>query len=409
LSAAEIAWQIGNASISVLLHDEVTAPLAAAAAVQGVQLASIEAVGSLDAVGAPVPPPARVALDAVHSVMYTSGTSGRPKSAMLTHGNLWWSAVGSALHLGHRPDDRWLAVLPLFHIGGLSILLRGVIGAVPVVLHEAFDPERVNWSIDHEGITLLSVVPTMLQRVLEARGARPFPAALRCVLLGGGPAPASLIEESLARGLPVAPTYGLTEAASQVTTLLPDQVRQKLGSSGLPLPVTEIRIESEGRPAPPGTHGEIAVRGPTVSPGYLGHEARSGPERQDGWLRTGDLGWMDEDGYLYVLSRRDDLIISGGENIYPAEVEAVLAMHPAVVGAAVVGEPDALWGEVPVAFVELRPGEHVAEDEIRAFCASRLARYKCPRRIVWVESLPRNAAGKVMRRELRRHNEGMAL
>jgi O-succinylbenzoic acid--CoA ligase len=118
---------------------------------------------------------------------------------------------------------------------------------------------------------------------------------------------------------------------------------------------------------------------------------------------------MDEDGYLYVLSRRDDLIISGGENIYPAEVEAVLAMHPAVVGAAVVGEPDALWGEVPVAFVELRPGEHVAEDEIRAFCASRLARYKCPRRIVWVESLPRNAAGKVMRRELRRHNEGMAL
>ncbi|MER3437832.1 MAG: 2-succinylbenzoate-CoA ligase, partial [Chloroflexota bacterium] len=241
LSAAEISWQLEDAGISLLLHDAAMAPLAAAAAVPGVQLAIIEAGGSLDAVGAPVPPPERIALDTVHSVMYTSGTSGRPKGAMLTFGNLWWSAVGSALHLGHRPDDRWLAILPLFHIGGLSILLRGVIGAVPVVLHEAFDPERVNWSLDHDGITLMSVVPTMLLRVLEARGSRPFPASLRCVLLGGGPAPASLIEESLARRLPVAPTYGLTEAASQVTTLLPDQVRQRPGSSGLPLPVTEIR------------------------------------------------------------------------------------------------------------------------------------------------------------------------
>lgn len=403
LSPVELAWQIEDAAIDALLHDESLAGLAGAipAPVPGLRLVTIDAGGPHEGAGEPVPPPQRIALHEIQSVIYTSGTSGRPKGAVLTFGNLWWSAAGSALHLGHRPDDRWLAVLPLFHVGGLSILFRSVIGAIPVIVHETFDPERVNWSIDHEHITLASLVPAMLQRVLEARGDRPFPTSLRCVLLGGGPAPTPLVEESLRRGVPVAPTYGLTEAASQVTTLLPDRVRERLGSSGLPLPVTEVRIESEGRPVPPGTHGEIVVRGPTISPGYIGRAAGHEAEREDGWFRTGDLGWLDDEGYLFVLSRREDLIISGGENVYPAEVEAVLAAHPAVMEAAVTGEEDAVWGEVPVAYVRLKPGARVPEEELRMFCTERLARYKCPRRIVWVESLPRNAAGKVLRRQLR--------
>jgi O-succinylbenzoic acid--CoA ligase len=276
--------------------------------------------------------------------------------------------------------------LPLFHVGGLSILLRSVIYGMTAVVHARFDPAAVSEAIDVNGVTIVSVVSTMLDRVLAVRGERPFPPTLRCVLLGGGPAPLPLLERAHRAKAPVVQTYGLTETASQIVTLAPEDALRKLGSAGKPLFGAQIRIEPDG---------EIAVHGPTVSPGYLHQPPR------EGWLKTGDLGYLDDDGYLYVLDRRDDLIISGGENVYPAEVEAALLTHPAVAEAGVFGEADAKWGSRVAAVVTLQPGHAATAEELMAFCRQRLASYKIPRRIEFRDALPRNAAGKLLRRVLR--------
>ncbi|MEW6046930.1 MAG: o-succinylbenzoate--CoA ligase [Bacillota bacterium] len=426
LAAAEVAWHLADVGARVLVFDGLTADSAEAAldsvsarpgGVSGAR--NQPGTGQAGAVFArPELIPVhvmelsalreaedvrlrqRIHLDSVHSILYTSGTTGRPKGAMLTYGNHWWNAVGSALNLGLHPEDRWLACLPLFHVGGLSILLRGVIYGIPVVVHPRFDPEAVNRAIDEEGITLVSVVSTMLARMLEARGPRPYPRSLRCVLVGGGPVPKPLLERCVELGVPVVQTYGLTEAASQVTTLAPEHARRKLGSAGRPLLPVEVQIEANGQPAAPGQPGEILVRGPTVSPGYFGKPGATAQAMRGGWLHTGDLGYFDEEGYLYVLDRRDDLIVSGGENIYPAEVEAVLLAHPAVEEAGVVGQPDPVWGQIPVAAVKPKDGCHVTEAELIRFCLARLARFKVPKRVFAVDALPRNAAGKLARRAL---------
>ena len=324
-------------------------------------------------------------LDEWHSIVYTSGTTGRPKGAILTYGNHWWSAVASALNLGLRPDDAWLACLQLFHVGGLAILLRGVIYGMTVVIHSRFDAAAVNRAIDSGEVSMISVVSTMLDRMLAERGERPFPARLRCILLGGGPAPRPLLERAVRLRAPVVQTYGLTETASQIATLAPEDALRKLGSAGKPLMGAQLRIEADG---------EISVSGPSVSRGYLHQPPREGS------LHTGDLGYLDEEGYLYVLDRRDDLIISGGENVYPAEVEAALLAHPAVCDAGVIGVADAEWGRHVAAFAVLEPGRALSEEELIGFCRERLAGYKVPRRIEFRESLPRNAGGKLLRHEL---------
>jgi O-succinylbenzoic acid--CoA ligase len=259
----------------------------------------------------------------------------------------------------------------------------------------------VNEAIDRQGITCVSLVAAMLGRVLDARGERPVPATLRVVLLGGGPAPRPLLERSARLGVPVIQTYGMTEAASQVATLAPADALRKLGSAGKPLLPTELRIERDGAPAPPGTPGEILVRGPTVTSGYLNRPDETAGALRDGWLHTDDVGYLDAEGYLYVLDRRDDLINSGGENVSPAEIEATLLAHPAIEDAGVVGVPDPRWGEVPVAMVKLRSEGALDAATVVAFCATRLARYKIPQAIHFVDSLPRNAAGKLIRRDLR--------
>jgi o-succinylbenzoate---CoA ligase len=366
LTPSEVKWQSQDAELDLLLEQSAVT----------------------DLLEFPVAPPTSRDFDLAqpHSIIYTSGTTGRPKGAILTYGNHWWSAIGSALNLGLHADDRWLACLPLFHVGGLAILLRSVIYGMAAIVHARFDPAAVNAAIDEHGVSIVSVVSTMLDRILAERGERPFPPTLRCVLLGGGPAPLPLLERAQRAGAPVVQTYGLTETASQVATLAPEDAVHKLGSAGKPLLGSRIRIEPDG---------EIAVHGPTVSPGYLHLPPRLG------WLKTGDLGYLDDEGYLYVLDRRDDLIVSGGENIYPAEVEATLLAHPAVEEAGVFGEPDPEWGSRVAAAVTLHTDCVATADELQTFCRERLAGFKVPRRVEFRTSLPRNAAGKLLRRDLR--------
>ncbi len=406
LTTPELLRQVEDCEAALLVHDEASLEKAAAlsAARRGLRclpLADLAAEASRTSVpGGDTQD--LIDLSAIHTVIYTSGTSGAPKGAMLTFGNHWWNALASVLNLGLREDDRWLACLPLFHMGGLAILLRGVIYGIPVVLHESFDAVAVNRAIDEDGVTIVSLVPTMLGRLLEERGRRPLPARLRCLLVGGGPLPMSLLEECVRRGWPVASTYGLTEAASQVATLTPEEAVGKMGSAGKPLFPTEVRIGGQGgKEAPPGAPGEILVRGPTVTPGYFRRPRDSAEALRGGWLHTGDIGYLDADGYLHVLDRREDLIVSGGENVYPAEVEEVLRSHPDVADAGVTGLPNEEWGQMVVAAVVLREPARMSEEALLAFCRERLAPYKVPKELRFVTNLPRNAAGKLLRRELR--------
>ena len=319
------------------------------------------------------------ALDAIHCRIMTSGTSGSPRAIGLTYGNHLWSAVGSAFKIGVDPSDRWLCCLPLYHVGGLSILMRSVIYGTGVVVHDGFDVDRVAASLTDDDVTLVSLVPTMLVRLLAAGVDLAGP---RAILLGGGPVPVEVIEEAAGRGANVVQTYGLTEAASQVTTLEPQEAPRKLGSAGRPLLTTHLRIQA----------GEILVQGPTVAPGCAD---------EDDWLHTGDLGRIDEDGFLYVEDRIDDVIVTGGENVVPSEVEEVLLAHPGVAEVAAVARPDPEWQQAITAVVVLHDGARASEDELRAHCATVLSGHKVPKRFEFAPELPRTPSGKLLRRALR--------
>jgi o-succinylbenzoate---CoA ligase len=318
-------------------------------------------------------------MDAICARVMTSGSSGAPRAVGLTYGNFLWSAVGSAFNIGVDPADRWLCCVPLSHIAGLGIVMRSVIYGTTAVVHDGFDADRVAASLEEDGITVLSLVTTMLTRLLDAGADLAGP---RAILVGGGPVPEEPLKEAIARGATVVQTYGMTEACSQVTTLAPAEAARKLGSAGRPLLTTHLRIQD----------GEILVQGPTVAPGCAD---------ADGWLHTGDLGHIDEEGFLYVEDRIDDLIVSGGENIVPAEVEEVLLRHPDVADAAVIGREDPEWQQAVTAVVVLESGSAATPDELRRHCAEALAGFKVPKRVELAAALPRTPSGKLMRRALR--------
>ena len=400
LAPAELAWQLADCGASLLLYDAAHATVVAN--LNEVAKLELEALEVQPSTISLQPTACQINLAAPHTLIYTSGTTGQPKGAMLTAGNHWWSATASALNLGLHDDDRWLAVLPLFHIGGLAILLRGAIYGMPVVLPARFDPAAAVRSLETDGITITSLVAIMLQRMLDVGTNRPWPRHFRCALLGGGPAPQPLLERCAAQGLPVVQTYGMTETASQAVTLAPADALRKLGAAGLPLLPLDLQLELDGRAAAVGEVGEICLRGPMLTPGYHGRPEATAAALRDGWFHTGDLGYRDAEGYLYVVERRSDLIISGGENVYPAEVEAVLLAHPAVAEAGVVGTADSRWGQVPIAFLVPRAGVPLPEEaELLSFCRGRLAAYKVPQRLIITAELPRTASGKLRRNELR--------
>jgi O-succinylbenzoic acid--CoA ligase len=320
------------------------------------------AAATVDAPLAPAPPVAGTtpAEDDVALVVHTSGTTAAPRPVELTFGNVQANALGSAVALGLDRDERWLCPLPLSHVGGLMVLLRSAVYGTTALLAPAGH---------HGGATLASLVPTQLARLLDA-GETPG-RRLRAVLLGGAPPGRALLERARAAGWPVAPTYGLTQACSQVTVAEPGDTE----TSGRPLPGLHVAIAPDG---------EILVTGPTVAGG--------------GTLRTGDLGRLDERGRLIVTGRKADTIVSGGENVAPAEVEEVLKRHPAVADAAVFGRAHPEWGEAVTARVVLRA--HATPEELRAWTAGRLARFKVPKVVELADSLPRTASGKLLRRDL---------
>jgi len=347
LTPSELAGQIDHSDLSMLVCGADTEQLAVesseATPVASVNEPQWEEVQSFRAVEPEAVEPVDWAFDDPQLMVFTSGSTGEPKAVVLTMGNLLASAAASAFRLGVEPDDRWLMTLALYHVGGIAPILRSTLYGTAVVLRSGFDPGEVADDIERYDVTVVSLVPTMLSEMLERRGT--LSDSLRAVLLGGAPAPDSLIERCRNYSIPVFPTYGMTETASQIATARPQQAFKRSGTVGRPLMWTDLSIVDDGEPVGPEERGEIVVAGPMVTAGYYGDVDANVDAFCEHGLRTGDIGYTTDNGYLYVLNRIDDRIITGGENVDPGEVVEVLRSHPDVDETAVVGVDDETWGE----------------------------------------------------------------
>ncbi len=411
LALPEIAWQIETACAGLVLvagcsrgaWHELGAARAICAESRVMCLSDL-ACGFRQAAGKPV----EDRLGGAHTILFTSGTTGRPKGAVLTWSNHVASAQACIVRLGLDQHDRYLACIPFFHVGGLNILYRLALVGGCVVIQERFEPRAVLEAMRHQGVTRTSLTATMLRRVLDVAGPAGIPAAVRTILVGGEHAAPAL----LARSPQALATYGLTETCSHVTVAEAGDCE----TAGRPLPGYEVRIaDDDGRILPNGSTGRIEVRGPAVMAKYLSDEPlgqtclaglagfadEPGGRSAKDWLNTGDLGHLDDQGRLVVQARRQDLIVSGGENVYPAEIEAALGLHPAVVECAVVGIADDRWGEAPAAIVALGQSFDVPDRELELFLRQVLGGYKIPRAWVIVPELPRLPSGKVDRQAVR--------
>ncbi len=415
LTGPELDYIIGDAGIHTLIVDEPHRPV-----IDGVRAqlrcrnywsADGPAAGwlrlsDLAADGAALAGGERLADDEVAVIMYTSGTTGRPKGAMLTHANIWWNNINTLHTADIVEDDVSLVVAPLFHIGGLNVttLLTWQKGG-HVILHRAFDPGAFLAAIAEHRVSTSFAVPAML---LFASQHPAFDAAdlssLRLILCGGAPVPEPLMKLWNARGVPINQGYGLTETAPLLTFLSPEFGLSKLGSAGCAPLFTELKVINDNGATldEPGAKGEVCAKGPNIMKGYWNKpEATAKAIDPEGWFHTGDVGFFDPDGFLYIADRVKDMVISGGENVYPAEVESALYDHPAIAEVAVIGMPDEKWGEAVVAIIALNEGHALELEELRAFASEKLARYKVPSRLEFVDALPRNPAGKVLKFELR--------
>ena len=352
-----------------------------------------------------------VSLEAPWLIVYTSGTTGHPKGAVLTQEALFWNALNS-LHLHDLTrQDRILAVLPFFHVGPLNIQTTPALYAgAEVVLTPRFDPAQTLTLIEQEQPSLLLLVPVTMQALLQhPQWSATNLTSLRMLVTGSSVVPVNLIEGFHQRGLPVGQVYGSTETAPIAAVLRREEAFRKIGSTGKPALHCRVKVvDDSGQEAPPGTSGELWVHGPNVMQEYWGNADATAEAFVNGWFRTGDVGVQDAEGFLTIHDRKKDIIISGGENIYSAELEAVLREHAALEDAAVVARADAQWGEVPVAFLEPVPGASVSETELQAFLNERLARFKHPKAFIFLETLPRNTMGKVLKYELRQQAHTLA-
>jgi fatty-acyl-CoA synthase len=338
-------------------------------------------------------------------ILYTSGTTGRPKGAVLTHGNLTWNCFNVLVSYDVTSTDVALMISPMFHVAALSMgVLPALLKGGTVILEKRFEPGQTLARIQEHRVTSLSGVPTTFQMMCE-HPAWPVTdlSSLRSLTCGGSPVPMRVIDAYETRGLSFSGGYGMTETSPAVSSIPAHYSRKKAGSAGLPMFFVEVRIAGPGGEAlPPGTAGEIQIQGRNVMKEYWARpESTATSFTEDGWFRSGDIGYYDSDGFLFITDRLKDMIISGGENVYPAEIEQIIMEIDAVQSVAVVGIPDPMWGEVPCAFVELRPGGVLGEDFLKDYLSNRLARYKIPKKLVIVDGLPRTSSGKITKSELR--------
>ncbi|MCZ2257691.1 o-succinylbenzoate--CoA ligase [Sporosarcina sp. G11-34] len=392
LTKKELEWQLNDCGVELVLVDDAFKEVVAGSSVRLLFFSALEDSDEND-----LHVEKTWDSDRTITIMYTSGTTGHPKGVRQTAGNHVSSALSSVLNLGLGEEDSWLCAMPLFHISGFSILVRSVLYGMEVRLYEKFDAVQVAEEIKNGSVTRISVVSLTLDKILRELEAQNAVAhhSFKSMLAGGGPVPIDYLERADRCQIPVLQTYGMTETSSQTATLSAPDALRKIGSAGKPLFFNQIKIDGAKTS---GQNGEVHIRGPHVTPGYIGHVADRNP-LVDGWLPTGDIGYLDEEGYLYIVDRRSDLIISGGENIYPAEIEGVLSGHPDILEVGVCGKEDPKWGSVPIAFV--KTSGQVTAEELGHYCAKRLARYKVPTEFRFVENLPRNASNKLLRRKLR--------
>ena len=375
------------------------------------RIADVRGAGGAGGDAAAVAPWAAAGADDVHRLMYTSGTTGRPKGVMLTHANLAWKNLAHLVEFGFHAGDLGLACGPLYHVGALDLTTTTLIAAgATVVLHRAFDAAAVVDELERSRVTTVWLAPAMVNAIMALPDVEQRDlSSVRVIINGGEKMPIPLIER-IQRTFPsawFADAYGLTETVSGDTFLDRDSIITKLGSVGRPCLHLELDVwDEQGRSAVPGERGEIVLRGPKVFKGYWKNPEATAEAFAGGWFHTGDIGVRDEDGYLFIVDRLKDMIVSGGENIAGSEVERVLYEHPAVLEVAVVARPDERWGEVPVAYVALRPDAdgaptQVTEDELIEHCRAQLAKFKVPKAVTFIDALPRNPSGKVLKRELR--------
>ena len=416
LTPRELAFIARDSGLSALVYGgtfvETVAALRAEAPVpRGVALDAESAPGDLsfaaELAALPEAPFERTRCDGedLHALLYTSGTTGKPKGVMVPHRMTAWNGWNTAVCWGLSETDVSPVFTPLYHAGGLGAFLVPVLAAGgTIVLHAGFDAEEVWATVAKERCTVVLGVPTIWKMLLEHPS---FDAAdlssIRWLISGGAPLPLYLIEAYQARGVVFKQGYGLTEVGVNCFSMSVEESVAKKGSIGRPMMMTEAKLVDEaGSEVPAGEVGELCLRGPHVSKGYWGNRAATAAALDDdGFFHTGDLARKDADGFFTIAGRRKDMLISGGVNVYPAEIEGELLLHPAVADAAVVGVPDATWGEVGVAFVVPRPGEELSEVALLAFAETRLARYKLPKAVVFVDALPRTPYGKVVKGELR--------
>lgn len=330
--------------------------------------------------------------DKVASIMYTSGTTGDPKGVLQTFANHFYSAISSALNLGLKNTDEWLCVAPIFHISGFSIVMRGLIYGMTVRLVDKFESEKIENILVQEPITIMSVVPYMLKKLLlqQQTSHKHYQNLFRCMLLGGGTIDLVTLQQCEQLKIPVVQCYGMTETCSQIVALSANDALRKLGSVGQPLFSTQLKLSSKN---------EVLIKTPALTPGYLNLPKKLPAKEVEGWYKTGDVGHLDQEGFLYIDGRLDDMLISGGENIFPQEVEEVYLQDSEINDIAVVGKDDPEWGQVPVAFVVGKPQN---SEDLIAYGYAHLAHYKVPREFVYVEELPKNASGKIQRFKLQK-------